>query len=79
MGVEKIWAKVLQAKYVKSNSIPDMKAKCGDSVAWPGILKSLHHVHTCFGWSISNGERVSLWFDPWLVSEPLCLIVEEIE
>lgn len=45
-----------------------------------GIKKrSLTQVHGGFGWLIGHGKNVSLWFDTWLMSDPLCLFVEDID
>lgn len=32
-----------------------------------------------FDWELWYGECISLWFDAWLLSDPFCLIVDDID
>ena len=75
----KVWSQVLKAKYVKNDNVLELQPRSNASYTWRGILRSLNHVHGGFGWTIASGREVSLWFDAWLSSEPLCLSVEEID
>ena len=57
----------------------DALPKCGDSMTWKDITKSLSFLKGGFRWHVTSSTRVSLWFDAWLLHEPLCFMVEEID
>lgn len=48
------------------------------SYTWKGATKSFNHVKGGFGWKIGTENNVSIWFDVWIHSEPLCLLVSDI-
>lgn len=51
----------------------DYHAKNTNSSTWKGIIRSFNMVKVTF-----YDERVSLRFDTWLLTEPLCLLVNNI-
>lgn len=71
-GVDKIWAS-FESEIHPVSAVLETPAKGGDSTTWRGITKNLSHVHGGFGWTIGNV------FDAWLSSDPLCLMVEDID
>lgn len=72
-GVDKLWARVLRQKYIKSNAILEVQPKSRDSSTGHGILKSLNHLHKRFEWWVEKGNLVLSWFDAWLSDLLLCM------
>lgn len=66
---DKLWCKVLKAKYLKKNTL----------YSWP-LKKRASHTSICKNkdilrkgvkWNVGNGETISLWHDWWYGQEPL--------
>lgn len=56
----------------------DYDIKQSASFTWKGVVRSFKILQGGFWWRIGNGERASLWFDTWLATDPLCLLVDDI-
>ena len=61
-GSNKLWVKVLTAKYLKNESILDVTATVGSSALWKGILKTRDRLKEGFSFRVGNGDS-SLWYD----------------
>lgn len=78
-GDESVWATVIRGKYLKQGNILQYTPRPTDWATMKGITKSIQSVQDGFGWSLGNGESISLWFDAWVLHEPLCLVVDVID
>uniref|UniRef100_A0A803PMT8 Uncharacterized protein n=1 Tax=Cannabis sativa TaxID=3483 RepID=A0A803PMT8_CANSA len=73
MGLEGIaWttlvyqSKVIKAKYLKNMNFFDLEQNLGDSGMWKAILNSRTLLNNSISKKIGNGDKTSIWFDPWV-------------
>lgn len=74
-----VWQELIQAKYLRSQSLLDCVAKLGDSPAWKGILRCTEIIKPFFRWRIGDGNSISFWYDNWLGSGRICERIEYID
>ncbi|XP_028120068.1 uncharacterized protein LOC114317531 [Camellia sinensis] len=67
----KLWCKVLQAKYLKNNSIYDWPMERRASHIWKSICNCRTILRKGVKWNVGNGESISLWYNWWCGQQPL--------
>jgi hypothetical protein len=69
---DKLWFKLLQAKYVNVDNIFASSTQ-GDSQFWHSINKIKHFFKLGARSSVGGGRRTLFWTDCWLVEAPLAI------
>jgi hypothetical protein len=70
-----LWQKIVKFKYMKHQTIHDVKHKLNDSPMWYDLLKIKNIYLQGRGVSTENGSLTRFWLDPWLYNEPIAVIV----
>jgi len=69
---ESLLSRILLGKYCHSSSFMECKLPSQPSHGWRSIIAGREILKEGLGWLITNGEKVSIWNDPWLsISKPL--------
>lgn len=63
---DRLWCRILRAKFVKGRSFFDIKMSKGCSSGWHGILSSRKFLMKGACYKIGNGLKVNPWNDQWL-------------
>lgn len=75
---QKLWVRILLAKYLRGSHILHVTKQNGASYVWNSIFKALQYLRQ--GFKIRIGAReVSLWFDPWLGEELVCDLLPYVD
>lgn len=69
-GVDTLWTRMMQAKYLKSKSLFTYKKPKGTFMVWQGILSSRNFVQKRAYFQIGNGLLIDLWKDLWIEGLP---------
>jgi hypothetical protein len=72
---ESLWQKIVKFKYMKHQTIHDVKQQLNDSPMWYDLLKVKNIYPQGRGLSIGNGSLTRFWLDPWSYNEPIAVIV----
>lgn len=66
----KLWCKVLQAKYLRKHNIYNWPMERKASHIWKSICRSRSILRQGVKWNVGNGENISLWHDWWCGLQP---------
>ncbi|XP_060959111.1 uncharacterized protein LOC133030391 [Cannabis sativa] len=61
-----VWSAVINAKYIKDQNFLLLDRKRDDSAMWKAILDARMVLEKGICRKIGNGEKTSIWFDPWV-------------
>lgn len=74
----KLWASILQAKYLRGNGLRYSIVSPSVSYVWKSILKGFHKLKDEKVWLIGNRKDVSIWLDKWCMDVVLIQMVPEL-
>jgi hypothetical protein len=74
----KLWASILQAKYLRGNGLRYSIVSPSVSYVWKSILKGFHKLKDENVWLIGNRKDVSMWLDKWCMDVVLIQMVPEL-
>uniref|UniRef100_A0A803QJL6 Reverse transcriptase domain-containing protein n=1 Tax=Cannabis sativa TaxID=3483 RepID=A0A803QJL6_CANSA len=61
-----VWGQVVNAKYIRGRNFLTIERNGGDSGFWKAILDARGVLEKGLCRKIGNGEKTSIWFDPWV-------------
>ena len=69
---DSLLARILTSKYCKDSSFMECQIAPRPSHGWRGLMAGRELLRQGLGWLVVNGEKVSIWNEPWLsISKPI--------
>jgi len=72
-----LWSQILSARYLQGSNIFLTRNSKGSPI-WNAIVKTLKVLEDGFHFKIGNGTS-SMWYEPWLLKDPLCHLVPFVQ
>lgn len=66
-----LWQKIVKYKYLKKNTISNVKHKQSDSPIWADLLEVRNIYVQGRNFVVGNGKEILFWYDNWLYDQPL--------
>jgi len=71
LNEEGVWQQILKRKYLKNNTLAQVRKKPGDSQFWAGLVEVKEHLLERGKFLVKDGKYTRFWEDWWVGQESL--------